>query len=284
MKIVIFGLGKSGTSALFYKIRNSLPPGTISLFEPDRFGPREEFRARLGALRRGRFAPDIVAKVLPLGRRPVRLRDFDRFRRQVLIVRDPRDRLVSVLLYQCYHASFAHRDSAAAGFLEWIRRKEADPQSVSILKLLSIFEGLEGSAEGLQGWLESYRDRCVDGALRFHAERPHLPVFFYEDLVDGRFAALERSLAVTLAGNATVPEALRRVVRTKAYGAWRDWFTREDAEALRPLLAPFMERYYPGSDWDLNPRPRIEPEHASLYARRLMDERRALSGLPALPV
>lgn len=284
MKIVIFGLGKSGTSALFYKIRNSLPPGTISLFEPDRFGPREELRARLGALRRGRAAPDVVAKVLPLGRRPVRLRDFDRFDRQVLIVRDPRDRLVSVLLYQCYHASFAHRDSAAAHFLDWLRRKEADPRGVSILKLLSIFEGLEGSGQGLHGWLESYGNRAIEGSLRFHAERPHLPAFFYEDLVDGRFTALEGSLGLALAGSATVPEALRRVVRTKGYGAWRDWFTQEDTEALRPLVAPFLERYYPGSDWDLNPAPRIDPEHASLYGRQLMDERRGLSGLPPLPI
>ena len=284
MKIVIFGLGKSGTSALFYKIRNSLPAGTISLFEPDRFGPREELRARLGMLRRGRAAPDIVAKVLPVGRRPVRLRDFDRFGKQVLIVRDPRDRLVSVLLYQSYHASFAHRDEAAAHFLEWLGRKEADPRGVSLLKLLSVFESLEGTGDGLSGWLESYRERAVDGWLRFHAERSHLPVFNYEDLVDARFADLERSLGFALAGSATVPPTLRRVVRTKGYGAWRDWFTEEDIEAFRPLLSPFVERYYPGSSWELDSTPRIEPEHASLYARQLMDERRALSGLPALPV
>lgn len=283
MKIVIYGLGKSGTSALFYKIRNSLPRGTISLFEPDRYGPREALRARLGALRRGRIAPDIVAKVLPSGRRPVRLKDFEGFDRQVLIVRDPRDRLVSALLYRSYHAAFASDDSAALEFLRWLRRKEARPGEISILSLVSVFETLETAADGESGWLENYPERAVASWLGFHDERPHLPVFYYEDLVDKRFETLERSLGFSLAGSSTVPETLRRVVRTKGYGAWRDWFTPEDVEALGPVVQPFLLRYYPGADWDLNALPRIDPEHASVYSRQLMDERRAMSGLPPLP-
>jgi hypothetical protein len=283
VKIVIYGLGKSGTSALFYKIRNSLPPGTIALFEPDRYGRREALRARLGALLRGRFAPDIVAKVLPCGRRAVRLRDFDKFDRQVLIVRDPRDRLVSAVLYRAYHASFATRDEAALEFLDWLRRKEADPGAVSLQRLITAFEALEGSGTSLPAWLESYRTHAVAGSLAFHAERPHLRPFHYENLVDGRFAALEEALGFPLTGSATVPDMLRRVVRTKGYGAWRNWFTPEDVDSLRPLLDPFLDRYYPDADWHLEASPAIDADHGSHYARQLMDERRAMSGLPALP-
>ena len=74
MKIVIYGLAKSGTSALFYKLRNSLPPGTISLFEPTSYGPADRILYRLRA---GRWAPShVIAMVLPWDRRPIRIHDF----------------------------------------------------------------------------------------------------------------------------------------------------------------------------------------------------------------
>jgi hypothetical protein len=283
VKIVIFGLGKSGTSALFYKIVNSLPSGTIALFEPSSFGPRDALHKRLQRLRRGRLRPDIVAKVLPWGRVAVELRDFDGFDRQILIVRDPRDLLVSALLYESYHASFAGDDSAALRFLTLLKRKEADPRGVPLLHLVSVFEKLHGPAEGFPKWLDDRETDAVADLLRFHDERPHLFVFHYEDLVEERFAALERRLGFTLAGSVAVPDTLWRVVRTKVYGAWRNWFTLEDVDRLRPLLAPFLDRYYPGADWDLDPHPHISPQHGSLYVRRLLDERRAMSGQGPLP-
>jgi hypothetical protein len=283
VKIVIFGLGKSGTSALFYKIVNSLPRGTISLFEPSGYGRREALHKRLQALRRGLLLPDTVAKVLPWGRTEVDLRDFDSFDRQILIVRDPRDLLVSALLYESFHASFAEDDMAAARFLDLLRRKEADPGSVPLLHLVSVFETLHGPAEGFPKWLDDEQTGAVETLLQFHEKRPHLFVFHYEDLVEERFAALERTLGFPLAGSAAVPDLLWRVVRTKVHGAWRHWFTPGDVETLRPVLAPFLDRYYPGADWDLSPRPNISSEHASVYVRRLLDERRAMSGLGPLP-
>jgi hypothetical protein len=283
VKIVIFGLGKSGTSALFYKIVNSLPRGTISLFEPFGYGRREALHKRLQALRRGRLMPDTVAKVLPWGRTAVDLRDFDGFDRQILIVRDPRDLLVSALLYESFHASFAEDEAAAAQFLDLLKRKEADPRGVPLLHLVSTFEALHGPAEGFPKWLKDEESGGVAALLRFHEERPHLFVFRYEDLVEERFAALERTLGFPLAGPATVPDLLWRVVRAKVHGEWRNWLTPPDVDRLRPILAPFLDRYYPDADWDLAPQPHISPEHASVYVRRLLDERRAMAGLGALP-
>ena len=282
MKIVIFGLSKSGTSALFYKVRNSLP-ACISLFEPVSYGATDRLREHLKALKRGYLPRHVVAKVLPEGRRPVRLRDFDAFERQVLIVRDPRDRLVSALLYRSYHADFAPDDAAALEYIALVRRKEADPGAVPLLRLVEAFERLEKTADALDAWIKRYRTRAVTRPLHFHAERPLLPVFQYEDLVDQRFGRLEEIVGFPLSGAAAVPDNLKRVVRTKGAGAWRNWLTPEDIGVLRPLLAPYMEAYYPGGDWDLSEAPAIRPEHASLYVTRLIDERRALTGLPPVP-
>lgn len=282
MKVVIFGLAKSGTTALFYKIRNSLPPGTIALFEPTSYGKRAHLRARLGAARRGHFAPVVLAKVLPWDSKPVRIQDFDRFDRRVILVRDPRDRLVSHLLYRSYNAAFVRDDAAVAAFLALLTRKEADPRSVSMMRLLRTFDQLEREVGSPASWRERYEGKGVVQPLRYHERQPALPVFRYEQLVDGEFEPLEAILGFSLGGAATVPSELQRVVRTRSYGAWRNWFTPEDVDTLRPIFLPYLERYYPGAEWDLAHSPAIDPDHGSIYVERVINERRTLSGLPPL--
>jgi len=68
MKLVIFGLSKSGTTALFYRLKDSLRGGTVCLFEPQAFGSRAiEAKGVRGflATRLRRKQPDVLAKVLP---------------------------------------------------------------------------------------------------------------------------------------------------------------------------------------------------------------------------
>jgi hypothetical protein len=282
VKIVIWGLGKSGTSGLFYKILRSLPAGTIALFEPAAYGAPRRLLDRLKALGRGRIAPDVLAKVLPCGPRPVRLADFDDFDRQVLIVRDPRDRLVSDLLYRGYNAGFARDAAAAREFLALLQAKEADPGSVPLLRLVTAFDALEQAAGAASSWLKRYGEDGVTAPLSFHDARPHLLLFHYEDMVEGRFAALEAQLGLPLAGSATVPPALRRVERSKGSGGWRSWFTPADVDVFRPILQPYLDIYYPRADWNLDPSPRLDPEHGSAYAERVINERRGLWKLPLL--
>lgn len=279
MKIVIYGLGKSGTSALFYKVRNSLPRGTIELFEPSSFSRRQRIRTRFGALRRGHFAPHVLAKVLPCDVRPVQIGDFEDFDRKILLVRDPRDRIVSDLLYRGFNAAFVRSAARCEEFLALLRMKEAEPHAVPLLRLLERFDALETSAGTPSSWRERYHLRGVECPLRFHDERPRLPVFRYEQLVNGDFSTVEAILGLPLRGDAAVPPTLQRVSRTKSKGSWRDWFTTEDANALRPVLEPFLDRYYPKADWSLATEPRIDPQHGSSYAARVMNERRALWNL-----
>jgi hypothetical protein len=282
VKIVIYGQGKSGTSALFYKVKNSLPPSTIALFEPTSFGMREQLKPRLRALARGAIFPDILAKVLPCDRKAVRLQDFDSFDRQVLIIRDPRDRMVSGLLYRSYHAAFDQTGENARAFLDLLRRKEGDPLSVSLLELVDAVEALQHGPTGPASWLPHYQDQSVARPMAFHRERPHLHLFRYEDMVDGRFEALEAALRLPLKGSATVPQNLQRVVRSKGYGAWRHWFTPEDVTVMRPILQPYLDSYYPGAGWDLSPSPKLEAAFGSEYVRRVMNERRVQQKLPLL--
>ncbi len=281
MRVVIYGLAKSGTTALFSKIRNSLPRDAVCLFEPRAFDPRAAKSRTLARLLRGRREPDVLAKVLPF--RPSGAADaasFDGFDKQILLVRDPRDRLVSRALYVAYHSTFYHRDAALAAFLGLLGKKEADPRAVSLIELLKTFARLNGDEFSFDDWAADYARHSVRAPLDFHGCRPELFVCKYEEMVAGRLGALEAYLGLKLGDDAALPAEHRRVARTKASGNWRDWLTPEDVERLRPLLAPYLERYYADAGWTLSARPDIPAEFGSGYVLRIVNERRAAEGLP----
>lgn len=283
MKIVIFGLAKSGTTALFYKIRNSLPRGAVCLFEPRSFDPRVLKAGGIKRLLTGRRPPDVLAKVLPF--RPegaVDAASFSSFEKQILLVRDPRDRLISRLLYGVYHSAFYDQDERVCEFLRVLRRKEADPRSVPVTALLKTLAELNGGHFSFEGWAADYARHSVRAPLDFHDGHPNLFVCKYEDMIERRLSELEDYLGLRLTGGGAVPAELGRVARTKGHGNWRDWFTAGDAEALRPVLRPYLERYYAGADWRLSATPSIPAEFGSGYVERIVNERRAAANLPPL--
>ncbi|MDQ2856334.1 MAG: hypothetical protein M3R68_08395 [Acidobacteriota bacterium] len=276
MKIVIFGLARSGTTALFYKIKNSLGSDTVCLFEPRSFDARAVTRKRLGLPLEPRPEPDVLAKVLPFRPdNPVDVDSFSHFDSQVLIVRDPRDRLISRLLYGVFHSDLCRYDEKVRSFLEVLEQKEADPKSVTLKTLLTTFARLNGESFSLDGWARSYWKHSIRKPLDFAARRSSLFLIKYEDLVDGRVGGLEGYLRLSLKGQALVDPEFDRVARTKGYGGWRNWFTPADVDYLRPLLQTFLDRYYPEADWDLSLKPSIPSEHGSRYVERLVNERRA---------
>jgi hypothetical protein len=280
MRVVIYGLAKSGTTALFYKIKNALPRDAVCLFEPHAFDPRAARVRPLARLLRGRREPDVLAKVLPF--RPsgaAVAASFDGFDKQILLVRDPRDRLVSRTLYVAYHSTFYHRDAELAAFLGLLKEKEADPRAVSLMELLKTFARLNGDEFSFDTWAADYARHSVRAPLEFHGCRPGLFVCKYEEMVAGRLGALEAYLGLRLGDDAALPAEHRRVARTKAGGNWRDWLTPEDVESLRPVFGPYLERYYAEADWELSARPSIPAEFGSGYVLRIVNERRAAEGL-----
>jgi hypothetical protein len=279
MKVVIYGLAKSGTTALFYRIKNSLPRDAVCLFETRAFDPRAAKSRPLARLLRGGGEPDVLAKVLPFRpSEPADAASFDGFDKQILLVRDPRDRLVSRTLYVAYHSTFYHRDAALAAFIELLRKKEADPRAVSLRELLKTFARLNGDEFSFDDWAADYARHSVRAPLDFHDCHRELFVCKYEEMVGGRLGALEAYLGLKLKESAVAAEH-RRVARTKASGNWRDWLTPEDVEYLRPVLEPYLERYYADAGWNLSARPDIPAEFGSGYVLRIVNERRAAEGL-----
>lgn len=267
MKVLIAGLAKTGTTALLYLIANSIGEETNVLMEPN------ECPADLESA-----GGHIVAKILI--RPALKAGSFSRFDKKITLVRDPRDRIISELLYSQYHAEYIFDDDQVRLVVDILKQKEADPPSVS---LRDIRATMMGAASGLKkqvnidrehvrrsvhwiSWLDDYIRTIPDGFL-----------YKYEDFVSEKYRALEEHLGILMKGTATVPKNVERVARTKTFGGWRHWFTEEDVHDYQPILAPWLKRYgYDSENWTLASEPVIPAEHCSAYFIRLVEEQRQL--------
>jgi hypothetical protein len=91
-------------------------------------------------------------------------------------------------------------------------------------------------------------------------------------MVGKNFEALNTYLGFSTASEAQVPSGTGKdkVVRKKATGDWRHWFTREDAELFKDAYRSYMDLIgYDGEDWTPATNPVIEPEFSSVYMQNL---------------
>lgn len=258
-KIAIFGQYKTGTTGLFYKIKNSLPPSTRTLHEEPRFTAQSGDKKR-----------PILAKVI-LGRpdssHAVDYDSFMHFNRKIYLVRDPRDWIVSGLLFMIQHQPKLRQNlPAMRQILDLLRQKETNPTALSVRRILHgiLSLGSEQTIDELLSWivlqhrwLFEFEDR-----LPFHHRQR------YEDFVQGEMDDLAQYLALRLTGDAVVEKEHDHVPRTLGSGDWKNWFLDEDIECFRPLLRPYMARYGYPDDWETNATRTIRPEHCSQYVER----------------
>src|SRR5688500_13798519 len=129
MRILIAGQAKSGTTALYYALKQTLPRKYTCLFEP------HSTTAAAGDRH-------VLAKVLI--NPTLRPDAFETFDRKILIVRDPRDNLVSRLLYAVFDREFFADDGKVRVFVERLERKRRDPAGVPLRELLQVLGDLSG--------------------------------------------------------------------------------------------------------------------------------------------
>ena len=262
MRVVIFGLGKTGTTALFFKLKQAMAADTLCLFEPRTFAPPS---GQTG---------EILAKVLIGYNRNVDPSGFLGFDRTLFLTRDPRDTLISRVLYDIYNEPAICADEAKVdAFVNLLRRKEEDPAGTPLRDIIELFDRM-----ALRAVLpRATRDAGV--ALDFQRQHRHLFNYRYEDLVRADYRPIEPYLGFTVNGEtATVPADFARVVRTKQAGNWQHWLTAADVDVFRPWFSPYLDYNGYSDDWTLASEPHIPREHCSGYVMRLVNERRGTSG------
>ncbi|MBS3079633.1 sulfotransferase domain-containing protein [Candidatus Pacearchaeota archaeon] len=262
MKILIAGFAKTGTTGLFFKIRNSIGGEVRELFEVRNYQPMPDDNKKL-----------VLAKVL-IGAQNFEwdYKNYSFFDKKILIIRDPRDRFISYLLYKIMHSKFWNDEEKVSRFVDLLRKKEENPDSVSVLEIVKLFYELDG-------W---YFDNAVfknettnqtNFMIDFLEEYQNFFILKYEDFIDGNLKKLEEYLGFELTGSSEVRKHFQRVVRTKSYDNWKNWFTKEDVEYFKPLFIVFMNHFGYAENWNLNENKIIHPEHCSKYLERIIKER-----------
>ncbi|MEP7292050.1 MAG: hypothetical protein ABI835_09710 [Chloroflexota bacterium] len=261
MKIVIFGAYKSGTTGLFYKIKNSMPTEPRVLFEPAEYTPEP-------------FESAVLAKVMIGYPPPSKYETFLGFDKKILLVRDPRDWLVSGLLFIIQQQATIYNDDAkVAHLLELFRQKENDPHRISVHDLLDeVYMASENHhLSEMRSWFVEEYDWLLafDGKIGDHFRLK------YEDFVDDKLDALAQYLGLKLHGKAVVEAVHNHVPRSMRHGDWRNWFTEQDVNYFKPIFEAYMRKYDYADEWALAQQPQIAPEHSTGYIERTVKKRRS---------
>ncbi len=262
MKILILGLGKSGTTAMVYKVAGGLP--SCQAFSGGR--PGKYMGDYENAVYKHTYE-ERKGKSFELYREHLRKEHYDR---KIWMARDPRDVAVSRMLYR-WHRGFLGRRKQFEAHLDLVLKKEQDPRSLPFYEICrytgydscprdkeEVFKEEKVRYQRMRGFVESLGDDWF--------------IYRYEDMVDKKFDALNAYLGFETASDAEVPGGTgkEKVVRKKAYGDWRHWYTEDDVTFFKPAYSPYMENVgYDCDDWNISEQPLIEPEFSSEYMQRL---------------
>lgn len=247
MRTVIYAQARTGSTALFLRLQAALETQIPCFFEPE-----PDHVPATG---------DVLVKSLvmsvpeDLHCSPLDATSFDR---RLVLVRDPRDRLISVLLFLLQWSSAAYpplwqqAPHLFAALLRLLRRKEQAPASVAVAQL---FEAILWARFGLNRWqAQDQWRRLQNGFLAWHAAVAPQETIRYELLMTYPKVALPRAYA-----------SLRRQGRS---GEWRQWFTPRDVAYFRPLLLSYLLRYHYADDWTLPAEQTIDPSSSSRYVEK----------------
>ena len=271
MKIFILGTGKSGTTALLYKVAGGLPNcQAFSGGRPGKYVGNYE-----NAVYKHTY-DERKGKNFELYSDHLKNEHYDR---KIWMARDPRDAAVSRMLYRWHRGYLGHRQQFKAQF-DLVLKKEQDPGSVSFMEICQY--------TGYNEWPRSYESIVEEERLRYQNMTDFVNrldadwfLFRFEDMVDKNTGTLNEYLGIQIEDDTEVPVSTgkAKVVRKKAYGDWRHWFTAEDVELLKPAYLPYMEAIgYDCNDWDPSPKPKIEPQFSSEYMKGLL-KRKPLDSL-----
>jgi hypothetical protein len=265
--VVIVGPSKTGTTGVYAAVKRGLAGAgvdMVTVFEPT--SPRlltNVFLLAPGRTLLTKTTIDKVARIVP---------DPAVFDRRVMTVRDPRDILISTLLFRPLTRRSVQRTDAAAvsEFVAALERKEADPAAISVRELFELAQRLGiGSPPFASLARDMKRQRRLLRSTPFHVVR-------YEDLVAGELSGLSDYLEAPIKARATGGSAtFGHIARSASSGDYAHWFRPDDLTYFDDIFGPYLTELGYERPGRLADDPVIDPAVSSEYVRSRYEQRRA---------
>jgi hypothetical protein len=263
MKILIYGSGKTGTTALTYAIKNSFQTEDYNIvFEPSSLADIDYSEA------------NIIVKSLRVQQWKQDIKYLDFFDKKIIIVRHPFDALISHLLYSPFNGLGFSSDRNSSQYVNLLKRKVAQPDSILLQEIINSYQDitknniLDFLKNDCQNILEIVRQNIFD----IHKLK-------YEDFVDGNLNRLSDYLDSKVKNEVKVDEKFKRVARSKKHSDWKNWFTQNDIKELSNLFADFITFLSYEAALD-HQKKNIFPETSYLYVIKVINEYRKNYGIP----
>lgn len=255
---LIVGMGKSGTTAITYKIASALDKPKVN-FEPGKHKGLLDLKLH----RKITSQTPVITKSLFGKKLNVNFGAISKiYDRKIWIIRDPRDQLISIMLYQWFKGHQPDKLKFEKAH-KLVQQKEKQPQAVSLKEICALSVNLDNLKKNTLNHYSSMINI-------FENIKNEWYIFKYEDLIKENFNELEAYLGFEIAKQEVeLPDRFKRVARTKNYGNWRNWFTPEDVVFFKPIYQEILEYCNLDTDWQLNPSPTLAPEKGSLYMEKI---------------
>lgn len=266
MKYLILGNAKSGTTALFYAIASSIGDAKHYFEEP------------LSSLQS--MPANAIAKILFETVNPHEIDICNQlFEKKVAIFLDPRDNLVSRLLYSVAAKPIASNDDLIIKLIDLVERKQKSPSDVNLTEIIHLLQGDKGVEQFINEALDSFKK-----LREFIKKSNGWFLLSYESFIDRDLNALSKYLGITVNKDFYITKEYSRVTRTKLYGDWKNWFTPGDINLIRPMIKDALAGTLYDDDWQLNQEQKISPVNGTEYISKLVEERRQTFGLQPFKV
>jgi hypothetical protein len=265
--ILIIGPGKTGTTGLYASVKAGLVQAgrpVQAIFEPPNALALDSLFAHApqsGVLVKTTI--DSAESTVP---------DPFVFDHRVMTSRDPRDMLISSLLFRPLTvASLRRTDDAAIGeFVNALRGKEADPSSVSVRELFDLAERVGIGAPPYEAMLADLARQ------RDFLERYPCHLMQYERFVNNDLDDLSNYLGFAVANvSARDSSMFGHIARSQGSGEFVQWFLADDLSFFNEQFGEFLDTFGYSREIELPAQPAIDPATASDYVSSRTHERRA---------
>lgn len=251
-RILIVGLPKSGTTILTYRIAAGIP-GSKVFFEPGKERSLTDLSLHKDILSHPN--EEIISKCLLIPFAGQNVKGVEKFyNKKIWIYRDPRDWIISRFLYKWKNLDGTRVNK----FITQLEKKERNPKKVNFFAMMNK-NFVQRSIDNYNVLINCINELSEDWLI-----------VKYEDFVDHKLEPLNNYLNINIDPQVEVAEKYNRVVRSKSYGSWREWFNTNDVEFFKPKLSPILKSLgYDSEDWNIEDGDFIQSTLGSDYVKKL---------------